>query len=55
MDLDLENPRVISEKQMHNVSLFGADFGQKASSDHIFLRTRLVKQQLLMVLDIVTG
>ena len=49
----LENPRVISEKQMHNVSLFGADFGQEASSDH-FLRTRLVKQQLLMVLDIAT-
>ena len=41
---------MISEKQMHNVSLFDADFGQEASSDHTFLR--LVKQQLLMVLDI---
>ena len=46
-----EKPRVIST---HNVSLFGADFGQKASSDHTFLRTRLVKQRLLMVLDIAT-
>ena len=38
----------------HNMSLFGADFGQKASSYHTFLRTRLVKQQPLMVLDIAT-
>ena len=50
---------VISGKQMHamhtNMSLFGADFGQEASSDHTFLRMRLVKQQMLMlILDIAT-
>ena len=32
----MEKPPVIST---HNASLFGADFGQKASSDHAFLRT----------------
>ena len=42
---------MISEKQTHNVSLFAADFEQEASSDHTFLRTRLVEQQLLMVLN----
>ena len=45
---------VISEKQMHPQCVTNADFGQEASSDHIFLRTRLIKQQLLMVLDIAT-
>ena len=49
-----ENLRVISEKQIHNVSLFDADFEQEASSDHTFLRMRLVKQQLLIVLDMIT-
>ena len=39
----LENPRVINEKLTHNVSLFSADFGQKAPSEHIFLRMKLVK------------
>ena len=39
----LENPRVINEKLTHNVSLFSADFGQKAPSEHIFLRMRLIK------------
>ena len=47
-----ENSCVICEKQTHKGSLFGADFGQEASSDHTFLRMRLVMQQLLMVLDI---
>ena len=41
-------------KCIHNVSLFGANFGQEVSSDHTFLRMTLVKQQLLMVLDIAT-
>ena len=50
---DSENPHVISEKQIHNVSLFGANFGQEASSNHTFLRMRLVKQQVLM-LDIIS-
>ena len=45
--------RLAKNKCTHNVSLFGADFGQEASSNHIFLRIRLVKQ-LLMVLDIAT-
>ena len=34
---------VISEKQMHPQCVTNVDFGQEASSDHIFLRTRLVK------------
>ena len=46
--------RLAKNKRTHNVSLFGADFGQEASSDHTFSRTRLVKQQPLMVLDIAT-
>ena len=50
-----KNPRAINEKQTHpQLSLFATDFGQKASSDHTFSRTRLVEQQLLMVLDIAT-
>ena len=39
--------RLTKNKCIHNVSLFSADFGQ----DHTFLRMRLVKQQLLMILD----
>ena len=45
---------VISEKQMHPQCVTNADFGQEVSSDHIFLRMRLVKQRLLMALDIAT-
>ena len=43
---------MISEKQIHNVSLFGEDFGQKALLDHTFLRMRLIKQQLLIAYSI---
>ena len=46
--------RLAKNKCTHNVSLFDADFGQEVSSDRTFSRTRLVKQQLLMVLDIAT-
>ena len=40
-------------KCTYNVSLFDTDFGQ-VLLDYTFLRTRLVKQQLLMVFDIAT-
>ena len=46
--------RFAKNKRTHNVSLFSANFGQEASSDRTFSRTRLVKQQPLMVLDIAT-
>ena len=52
-----KNPCVISEKQTHKGSLFGADFGQEASSDHTFLRMRLVMQQAIngaRYLDMIT-
>ena len=40
-----ENPHVTVEKKcIHNVSLFGADFGLEASLDHTSLKMRLVKQ-----------
>ena len=46
--------RLARNKRTHDVSPFGADFGQEASSDRTFLRRRLVEQRLLMALDIAT-